>query len=365
MLRVLVIDHGVPTPDKDAGSVDAMALLQSLVSLGFQVSFIPLYRTDNQNSYSIALKNIGIDVVNNNSTNEISNWCLEKRGQIDLIIISRIHVAKACIDFVKSVFKDVKIIFNTVDLHHIREARQADISNDLNLKDRANLTKNDELLMMSKSDVTVVVSDFEKQYLMNESPNSKVFYLPLCREYPDNPQKFSERRDILFVGSFAHQPNIDGIIWFINQVWPYLKKSLPTIRLKIIGSGMPEELSQLSNIGIDGVGYVEDLSTYLNECKLSIAPLRFGAGMKGKVISSLAYGLPVVGTNISCEGLRGSDSGVVCSDDPYVYSQLIIHFYTNEDAWNTLAENALKYRLEFGRDNFIECLKKLIQTTFD
>ena len=178
--------------------------------------------------------------------------------------------------------------------------------------------------------------------------------LPLLREPTVfNDYSLSEKNSILFIGGFNHPPNLDGITWFIKDVWPLIedKCSAKGIKLKIIGSHMPESLYELSNENIDLIGYVEDIEPLFRNALFSIAPLRYGAGLKGKVATSLSYGIPVIGTTIAFEGMKKNQS---INFDNYTanshtdFAEVISHFLENP---HLLVDQSFQFH-QYFQENF-------------
>ena len=130
----------------------------------------------------------------------------------------------------------------------------------------------------------------------------KIAVIPLIREIPGREKSFSDRKDILFVGGFEHRPNVDAMLSFVCDIWPLIKKCLPEIVFYIIGSKPPKEILDLAGEDVIVTGYLPDISSYFHDCRLSVAPLRYGAGLKGKVVTSLSYGLPCVASSVAVEG---------------------------------------------------------------
>ena len=151
--------------------------------------------------------------------------------------------------------------------------------------------------VISQSDLTIVVSEAEVAELANEAPDAKVAIISNIHEVTHDSPGFDDRSGVMFVGGFQHPPNIDAVEYYATEIWPLLTELCPDLETYIIGSRMPDSLKRLGESkGLTMLGFVEDLTPYYESCKLAIAPLRYGAGVKGKVNQALSYGLPVVGS---------------------------------------------------------------------
>ena len=175
--------------------------------------------------------------------------------------------------------------------------------------------------------------------------------MPLIRD-PGEPTKkcFEDRSGVVFVGGFRHSPNIDSVNWLIEEVWPELrrqldKRNLPAIELKIVGSHMPSRFEGLRTDDVAPVGFVQDLDDFFNNVRLSLAPLRFGAGLKGKMATSYEFGVPVVGTSIAFEGMPkdGLDKLIASADGAKEFAQTIIKLYCDKDRWESIRSAGVEY----------------------
>jgi glycosyltransferase involved in cell wall biosynthesis len=171
----------------------------------------------------------------------------------------------------------------------------------------------------------------------------------------DNSITWDSRRDIVFVGGFNHPPNADAVGYFVREVWPILREQGYGDRFVIVGSNMPINIKSLGKDHIIARGYVEDLAEAFVTARVSVAPLRFGAGLKGKIASSLGYGVPCVTTSIGVEGSGLLDGvNILVRDTPQDVASHILHVYNDRQLWTELSQNGLR----FFRDNYsIESIK--------
>jgi hypothetical protein len=193
-----------------------------------------------------------------------------------------------------------------------------------------------EFRLMEICDQTIVVSTAEKALLARESFAMKVFVIPLV--FGDESKRpvpgFEDRSGIVFVGGYQHAPNVDAVFWFLEEIWPLVREELPDVIFHVVGSHPPPEILALNIPGVHVHGFVKNLDDTLNQGRVSIAPLRFGAGIKGKVGSSLAAGLPVVATTIAAEGMEFTDGdGVLVAENPQTFADLVVQLHTSRDDW--------------------------------
>jgi len=165
-----------------------------------------------------------------------------------------------------------------------------------------------ELSLMKKSDITILTSTAEAELLHKEDQSLKFSILPNIHIETDKIEKFETRKNMIFLGGFQHTPNIDAAEYLVRDIWPIIKQKISDVKLYIVGSHATEKIKALASDDIVVTGFVKDLSLYYQQCKVMLAPLRYGAGVKGKITQSLAMGLPVVTTPIGVEGINLADS---------------------------------------------------------
>ncbi|WP_136798312.1 glycosyltransferase [Desulfosediminicola ganghwensis] len=329
--RILIIDHYAPTFDKDSGSLRMFSLIQIFQELGFKVLFWPDNR-EYDKRYTLELQRLGVEVFFGDTTFE--QFIIEYGKYLDVVLLSRPYIAKNYIHLVKTNSNAITI-FDTVDLHYLREERKAKLI--------VEQWKNLEFYLANETDATLVVSPTEKEILSQEEFIDKVHIVSNVHQLQDCNNNFIDRTGLMFIGGFNHPPNEDGILWFVNAVLPLIKRKLPGIHLTIVGSNPSQELQNLQNQTIDVTGYVEDVSTYFEDARVFVCPLRYGAGVKGKLGQSISYGLPVVTTSVGAEGM-GLSHGVnaLIADQAEDFAQNVIELYTDANTWQKISNNSRK-----------------------
>ena len=359
--RVLVIDERMLLTDQDSGSLRMFHLIQVLQNLSYKVTFLPR-NLEFLSPYSESLQAIGVETVYAPHVPSVQKYLKEWGTYFDFVILSRVDVADRLIDSVKISCDNASIIFDTVDLHFLREQRALEVTG-RNLNQRSvEERKAQELSVIKKSDVTLVVSPVEKAVLQEELPGSRIDVVSNIHRVKGRQQPFSERKDILFIGGFEHYPNTDAVIYFVRNILPEIKERLPGIKFYIVGSKPPRTVRELASDSVVVTGFVKDIGPYFNNVRVSVAPLRYGAGVKGKINTSMSYGVPVVATAIAAEGMyltHGKDILLADTDD--AFADAVVSLYEDEQLWYALSDNAFEnIHQHFSFDTAMQNMKNVL-----
>jgi GT2 family glycosyltransferase len=337
--RVLVIDHRMLTPDRDAGSVRMLEMLRAIRQRGHHVSFLP----DNLLAvapYHQQLQRIGIEVLHHPYCNSIAGFLKKSGHEYDLVIISRAEIAARHMTTVRRFAPQAKLVFDTVDLHFLRETREAELKQDPVLRAAVARRKQQELRLVRNADLTLVVSQAELELLGNECPWHEVRIFPTV--YPLGEAEIpgpGGRQNIIFIGSFEHPPNVDAVLHFAREIFPRVLVRIPDAVFQVIGSDPTPEIRALARKNIEVLDFVPDVVPYFHRARLSVAPLRFGAGVKGKVNQSMALGVPTVVTSIAAEGMHlAHEENAMIADDAEGFAEAIVRVWTSPDFWQRLSE---------------------------
>lgn len=330
---ILFVDHYVPTFDKDAGSRATFQHLKLMVSLGYNIKFIG----DNflkYEKYTKALENLGIEVLYGPKyAFGWKNWVKENAKYIDTVVLSRPHIAKKYIDFIKQ-NTTAKVVYYIHDLHFLRYAREFETTKNPEAKKLSDHWKKVELDIMEMSDVVVTFSTDEKKIIDDRFHSEKAVVVPLFiyDKFNYETVNLSERRNLLFVGGFSHKPNEDAVLWFINDIWPRILKEVPDCKFIIAGSNPTEAICALASENIIITGFVSDelLKDYYERCRVCVIPLRFGAGVKGKTIEAMYSKIPIVSTPIGVEGLSEIEDYVASTSKADEFAKRVIEYYKND-----------------------------------
>jgi len=358
---ILIVDATLPTYDEDSGSLRIFTIMKLLIQLGYKVSFFP----DNLDScfkYRHALEALGIEVFHGQYT---IGDALSYRI-FDFAMVCRVDIGHRYIPFIRLMSPKTKIFYDTVDIHYIREFRQAEIENNPQLAENAKETKRKELSNCLLSDLTLTVTEEDGKHLQQELPQLSFAVLPNVHEsYPVAVTDFAQRDGLVFIGNYNHQPNEDAVFYFVEHVLPKIHLRLPKVKLYLIGSNMKEKMKKLANEYIQVIGWVDKVEPEFEKRRLFISYLRYGAGMKGKLGQALSLGLPVVTTNIGAEGM-GLIEGetALIADEAEQFAQAVCRLYEDEVLWQKLAQQGRDFiEQRYGETAISQQLKWLFFTT--
>ena len=332
--RILVVDRFVPNYDKDAGGRCCFMYLKLFKKIGLQVTFLP-ENSRKIEPYTTILQQLGIEVLYGESYTgkKLENWMKENLKFFTFIYLQRPLTAKKYIDLIKECFNG-KIFYFAHDLHHIRLMREYNITHLKKYYFESINTKKVEFEIFKKVDIIHVVGNFEYEYLKKRLNNKIIRNIPLFifeNQYEKIEKDFSKRKDLIFVGGFKHSPNVDAILWFSKNIFPYIVKKYPNIILHIISSYIPLQIEKLESKNIKIERFLPDSKLHLiyQKCRIAIAPLRYGAGVKGKIIEAAHNQIPIVTTSIGSEGIDNSTGAFIVEDDPIKMAKIICDLYVN------------------------------------
>jgi GT2 family glycosyltransferase/glycosyltransferase involved in cell wall biosynthesis len=358
--NILVIDHHVPMPDRDSGSLRMFQILRILRQLGHRVTFIPDNLT-NTPPYTGELQRRGIEVVYHPYVKKVRDYLTAHGSSFDVVVLSRCDFARKHIADVRLHAPQSRIIFDTVDLHYLREDSEARLTRDPDIRRKAHEKQQLEHELIDQADETWVVSPVEQQLLREKRPGKSVQLVSNIVDVRGSKSPFAVRRDYLFIGGFQHRPNIDAVLFFMQKIYPLVSERLRDAKFYIIGDKAPPEIAALATEKIVVAGLQKDVRPFFDSVKLSVAPLRFGAGVKGKINQSMAFGVPVVATSLAVEGMGLTDhEDILVADEPEGFARALIELYESEELWNRLSEKGIrKTRASYSTDTASKTLEFL------
>lgn len=342
--QVLIVDSETPRPQHDSASLRMANLVRMLIGEGVHVVFLPA-DLHHAGGDTAALRQHGVETWHAPFVSSVASWLREHGPRFDVVMLSRHYVAAEFLPLVRRFAPQARIVFDTVDLHFLREARGADVADDETLRRSAQKTRERELALMRQADTTLVVSPAERDMLSALLPTAQVDVLSNLHELADGGAPFAQREDIVFVGGFRHPPNVDAVLWFGRDIFPRIRARLPGLRFHCIGAEPPAEVRALQDQpGIVVHGHVPDITPYMEGARIAVAPLRFGAGVKGKVNLSMAHGQPVVATPCAVEGMHLVDGhDVLVAEAADAFAAAVIRLYEDAPLWERMSVN--------GREN--------------
>ncbi|MHB8147086.1 MAG: glycosyltransferase [Vulcanimicrobiaceae bacterium] len=342
--RVLVVDTHVPFFDRDAGSRRLYGIMRLLQQLGSHVAFLPDDGKAHE-PYTSVLRQQGVEVI----TGASRRFSLDTLTfPIDVAWLSRPEICERYLPLVRK-RANTKIVYDTVDLHHLRLAQAEKLTGKATRwQDIAAL----EYRLARAADRIVVTTDLEQRLLAEQGIDSVV--IPIIEPAMSKAVRvpWQDRSTLLFVGNYAHAPNVDAAVWLRREIMPLVWAVEPSLRVVLAGADPTVAIQRLKSSKVEVPGFKLDLTDTFAQARVFVAPLRFGAGMKGKIVESLAHGLPVVTTSIGAMGIGLANSyDALIADDADAFAQAVLRLYHDRDFWEVIANNALTAAQRFSPEN--------------
>ena len=331
-MTVLVVDHKMPEPDRDAGSNAILCCLQALLDAGFAVKFWP-HNMCYVPGYTEALQDMGIEVFHGAAHESFDSWMHENGADLDYAILSRPDVADTFLPAVRQ-HSVARVIYYGHDLHFSRLSRGAAA---MQARERA---------IWRAVDVSVYLSDEEAQAAAVLEPGADIrAVVPYAFTRFGRPRPAPSCADILFVAGFGHPPNEDAACWFVAEVLPSIRDRVPAARLSIVGSHPSARVRALAGPHVDVTGAVshDALRRHYATARVAAVPLRVGAGVKLKVVEALVEGLPLVTTPVGTQGLAGLGEAASIADDSEDFADAVVALLTDDALWDMRAASGIAY----------------------
>lgn len=354
MIDSVLIIGLMPKFDKIGADVRFRAICQ-LLTRTYQVDFFAidyfdpdLRNSENLDKYKAELEDIGLKV--HIGMNNLRYLLAIKRYQV--IWFEFYFVAKDYLELCRRWQTSATLVVDSVDVHYLRLERKALLTKDENDLTHASEVKKLELDTYGKADVVIAITEEDAEYLKVAIPNlgteviPNIHIIPVSPAYPPDLEK-----RLIFVGAYKHDPNVDGVLYFAKKIWPILQTRVPDIKLSIVGSDPPPDICRLASEDIEVTGYVKSTLPYLIKSMVSIAPLRYGAGMKGKVGEAMAAGIPVVSTSIGVEGMSlVNGKNILIADTPQDFADAVFRLLTDPGLRDQIRNDGIN----FIRENLSE-----------
>lgn len=343
---ILVVDHTIPQPDRDAGSRSMWCILRALTKMGLVVKFWPHDQTYDP-GYTEWLQQAGIEVLVGDQVREnFSGWLAANRQHLDYVLLSRPAVAPEFLPELRRASR-AKIFYYGHDLHHARLMNEYELTGSVTARHEAESFRRVEQSLWREVDVVYYPSSIETEVVRAEVPGVKAHTMPLYF-FDDAPpvQGPRGRSGILFVAGFDRPPNVDAAKWLVRAIMPTVRATaLERVPLWLVGSNPTDEIKNLAGDDVEVTGYVTDqqLLAFYAKARVAVVPLRIGAGMKGKVIEALQYGIPLVTTPVGAQGLDGLEAIVPVSTDERDLARRISVLLQNDEAWLRTSREQQKY----------------------
>ncbi len=353
--RILVIDPVLPMHDRSSGSKRLFEMLKIFAGTGHAVTFIAR-NGDGGERYAQELQQLGIEVYAGDPDRmkecgfTTKAWPLDLKklvedSRYEIVLLSFWYIAEQYLPRLRAWAPNSQIIVDTVDVHFLRERRQAELYRDRKLLEQAAKTRVRELTIYRQADALVTVTEDDRTTLLKDLPTAEIFVVPNIHEIAEDVPPAEARRGFLFIGGFGHPPNEDAVLYFHREVWPRILEQAPDAHWTVVGNKPPASVQALAGPAITVTGYVPSTEPYLRSHLISIAPLRYGAGMKGKIGEALAAGLPVVTTTIGAEGmgLEHGKCGTLVANTPEEFATEALRLMNDRELWATLSRDGRQH----------------------
>ena len=349
---ILIVDHYIPQPDRDAGSRTMWQFMQMFLRRGWSVKFWPenLHRDP---LYAPLLQQAGVEVIYGAEYfNGFEHWMRQHGEELDAVLLSRPYVAVNFADFVRK-NTQAPLLFYGHDVHYLRMDEQLRVQpRDAVLRAERNKAMAQEHEVWKKVDAVYYPSDDEvrhvREWLQRHAPQVHCHTVP-AYAYPEPPgdvaANLEQRKGLLFVAGFGHLPNVDAAQWLVREILPRLRTAAPGITLALVGSNPTDEVVALQGPGIEVTGFVtdEELAERYRAARVVVAPMRFGGGVKGKVVEAMWHGVPCVTTSTGVQGLAAARGTLGVADDAEGIARLILQYLQDDDRWREASRAGQKF----------------------
>jgi len=368
--RALFLDHDTPRPDRDAGGHAALVEMELVQALGWKVTFFPANLAW-LGRYSEALQRRGIEVIHAPFVLSLEQFLRERGDEFDLIYITRYTVAEQALPLISRHAPQARLLFCNADLHHLRQLRAARAQGlegeaAKQALEQVRQVQQQELAVIRQVHLTFSYSDVEQAVIEAETfAAAPTATCPWVVHGPERPEPLEGREGLAFLGSYGHPPNCEAVDTFLAQLWPQLRERLPDLQLHLYGSGMPSTLQSTWGAlpGVRVEGWIADPATLYNRHRLFIAPLRSGAGLKGKVAAAAAHGIPQVLSPVAAEatGLRDRREIWIARCD-HDWLEAIESLYSDNNLWRSMSEASHRYaRDTWSRERGLSLMATALQ----
>lgn len=341
---VLVVDHYLPQPDRDAGSRTMMAFLDALLEAGMVVKFWP-HNLCHMPGYTEALQDRGIEVFHGPNHPTLAEWLKDNGAYLDHILLSRPDVAEDCLPALRAHTR-ARIAYYGHDLHFRRMRQQGEHLRDEGQLRAADRMEERERAIWRQADAVLYPSEEEARMvgLMEPSVIARAV-LPYAFRNFAPPRSAPAEPQLLFVGGFAHPPNEEAACWLVAEILPLIRAAVPDVRLAIVGSNPTDRVRALAGEGVEVHANVpvETLNAWYARARVAVVPLLFGAGVKLKVVESMVSGVPLVTTPVGAQGLPEIEAVAAIARDAIAFAAHVTDLLRDDLIWKSQAAGQLRY----------------------
>ena len=367
---VLIADHYIPQPDQDAGSRTISNVIELFLEKGVDIILWP-HNKNYTSKYAKFFQKKGVLVLYQwENPIEFETYLSEYKDLVDAAFFSRPFVFDD-LNLKWRRTSTMPVFFYGHDIHHLRLSQAAQKNPEcISTKVQELEIEKIEKRVWQNADTIFYPAQFEvdyvKEFLLGTNAKAQVQYLP-AYAYSTSVKKPlanpSLRQGLLFVGGFGHPPNVEGVMWFLNEVWPTLLKWKKDIHFFCVGSSTPKAIQDLASQNISILGYLNDqeLATMYRKVRVVVAPLLVGGGIKGKVVEAMNWGIPVVTTSVGAQGLEEEREAMRPVDEPEQFGREIINLLENDDIWHMRSMAGIEVvERRFSKDAMWKVLKQVV-----
>jgi GT2 family glycosyltransferase/glycosyltransferase involved in cell wall biosynthesis len=359
---ILIIDHDLPQPDQDAGSRVMWCFIRLFLQMGLNVKFWS-HRDWPDEIYAQPLQQAGVELFYGEEyAGRFKAWIREHGSQLDYVLLSRPLVAMEYMALLRQ-HSPAKRLYYGHDLHFERMLAEGSLKNDRLISAGASVMKRLEMKLWQDADVVYYPSDSETATVKSLLPAAVARTVPLF--FYDTSKKAAcaqtplvQRRDLVLVGGFRHAPNIDAAQWFVADILPLIQAVHPDVHFTLIGSQPTEEVLALASPSVTVTGHVseEALQDHYAGARVVVVPLRFGAGVKGKVLEAMHYCVPVVTTPVGLQGLAGLDAIMSPATEARDFADKVLRLLEDDALWQQQADAGYAY---IGQNFSLEAMQRI------
>jgi glycosyltransferase involved in cell wall biosynthesis len=359
--KLLIIGFVWPEPKSSAAGSRMLQLIEQFLNQNFEITFACAAKTSD-NTYNLSQLGVKTQTI---LLNDASFDEFVVQFQPDVVLFDRFMVEEQYGWRVAEHCQNALRVLDTEDFHGLRKARELALKEgvDVIVEHLQNDTTKREIASMYRCDLSLIISEAEIDILIQQFKidESLLCYLPFLLE-PIEEEKinslptFEERQHFITIGNFLHPPNYDAVLYLKQSIWPLIRQQLPKAELHIYGAYESQKVTQLHNEkeGFLIKGFAEDVDIVMQQAKVCLAPLRFGAGLKGKLVDAMQNGTPCVMSNIAAEGMFGEfEPNGFIENHPETFAQKAVELYTNAEIWKTKQNSGFKVlNQRFDKANF-------------
>jgi len=339
--ELLIIAPRVPQCDQNSGDLRLFSMLD-ILSKYYKITFFANQRGDRgefTGRYITRVRELGVNVPGENW----SIWKVLRKEKYKAAIVEFYDLAENYLPRIKIMQPSCRIVIDSVDLNYYRLYLKYEVTRDKSDLQKAEETKKRELAIYRKAELVIAVTEEDARILRKDCPGLTLGIVPNIHRLV-SPGNNAPKNELIFVGGFNHDPNVDAVLYFCRDILPLIREKVPEVKLTVVGANPPEEIKKLINDLILVTGYVPSVTSYLRKSYISVAPLRYGAGMKGKIGEAMAHGVPVVTTSVGAQGMGLLDrENTLIADNPESFAMAVVELMKNDILYRMVQKNAIEH----------------------